>query len=287
MVTKNRPRKLRMLMIERVDLVPKGANPDARIVLYKSQAEEEVHKLDVGAGTPILTLEQRQQARQLWQIWGDFCDTVYALMDYHEDGDPAAQAQALLTSIEQFHTQAEAALRTLGLLTKAAPSLAILQAVSQEVQKAGAVMSAARRQRLQAAIEALQAILDEAAPKEATTTTKGVRMSAYDEMQRLGKMKVQSGACPTIEQAIVAVAKERPDLRQRYYAEPRPVLVAKREEPPAKHWSLAKLEEKARALVAKGLALTKEQAMVQAMRTPEGRELAAAYREHQREVARG
>jgi hypothetical protein len=240
---------------------------------YKSQ--EGVEKQDM----PPLTLEQRQQARQLWMLWQDFTDTMYALMERCAS-DPTA-APALLTSIEQFHTQAETALRTLGLLTKAAPSLATLKAVSQEVRKAGAVMSGARRQRLQEAIDALQALLDEAMP-QGETTSKGTRMSAYDEIKQIARGKLERGECPTLEQAIAQVAHERPDLRQRYDAEPKPRSVVKAEVLPAKPWSLVQLEDMAAALVAKGVVPTKEQGMVQAMKTSQGRELAAAYRERDR-----
>jgi len=195
--------------------------------------------------------------------------------------DPTA-APALLTSIEQFHVQAETLLATLGLLTKAAPSLAILKAVSQEVRKTGAVMSADRRQRLQEAITALQTLLDESAPKEATVTEKGHRMSAYDEIVSRATTLVAQGLARTKEQAIVKVCADNPELRQRYHAEPKPLPVAKAEEGPAKHWSLVKLEAMAQALVAKGVAPTRAQGMVQAMRTSEGRELAAAYRQRTR-----
>jgi hypothetical protein len=286
--TTPRPRKLKQLVIDRIDLVTQGANPDANILLFKSQEGDQVGKLDVGAGTPILTLEQRQQARQLWQIWGDFCDTVYALMDYHEDGDPVAQAQALLTSIDQFHAQAQDLLSSLGLLSKMASHFKALRQVAGAVQKAGAIMSAARRQRLQAAVEALQAILDESAPKEAADTSKGARMTAYDEMQRLAKNKLERKECPTMEQAIVQVAAERPDLRAQYRREPRPMPVVKGEEAPAKHWSLVQMEALAQEMRRHQPRLTKEAAIVRVMKeTARGRELAAAYREHQREVARG
>lgn len=92
---------------------------------------------------------------------------------------------------------------------------------------------------------------------------------------------------PTRAQAVVEVCKANPDLRHRYAAEryaaasqPRPV--AKREELPAKHWSLVRLEAMAQELVAKGKAPTRAQGMVLAMKTNEGRELAAAYRERTR-----
>jgi hypothetical protein len=113
-------------------------------------------------------------------------------------------------------------------------------------------------------------------------------MSAYDQIVELAKAKLERREVPTKEQGVVAVVKERPDLRQRYYAEPRPVAVAKREEVPAKHWSLVKLEEMAQVLRTESREpLTKEQAVVRVMKeTAQGRELAAAYREHQREMVR-
>jgi len=38
-------RKLRKLKIDRIDLVPMGANPDAYIVLYKAKDGQETHVL--------------------------------------------------------------------------------------------------------------------------------------------------------------------------------------------------------------------------------------------------
>ena len=148
--------------------------------------------------------------------------------------------------------------------------------------KAGAVMSADRRARLQAAIDALQALLEEAMPTEASTTEKGHRMTAYEEIVTLATAMVEKGLAPTKHQAVAKLAHDRPDLRRRYYDEPKPHLVAKREELPARHWSLVKLEAMAQELVAKGKAPTRAQGMVLAMKTNEGRELAAAYRERTR-----
>ena len=113
---------------------------------------------------PPMTLEERQQSRALWQQWGplwrDFCETVGEIMDYDEDD--TAYADILMASIDQFRAQADDLLSGLGLLKKAAPLFTVLE----EVTKAGAIMSAARKQRVRAAIAALQAILDEATPAE-------------------------------------------------------------------------------------------------------------------------
>jgi hypothetical protein len=263
-------------------MLKREGNTYNNIVLYKGRERTDLQKQEDGEAPP-LTLEQRQQARQLWQLWWDFSDTVYALLE--PGADPTTAAPALLVSIEQFHDQAQALLGSLGLLAQVAPHLTTLTTVTAAVSKAGAIMSAARRQRLQEAIEALQALLDEAIPQESTTTEKGHRMSAWDEIQSRAAILVATGQVSTKHQAVAKVCHDNPALRQQYRAEPRPVLVAKREEPPAQHWSLVQLETMAADLVAKGAAPTRAQAVAQAMKTPQGRELAAAYRQHQR--ARG
>jgi hypothetical protein len=138
-----------------------------------------------------------------------------------------------------------------------------------------------------AAMELL--VREQSNPKE-TTTEKGSRMratTAWDEIERLAKEKLERKECPTWEQAIVKVCADNPALRQRYHAEPRPEVVVKTAPTVQKHWSLIRLEEMAQALRTESREpITKEEAMVRITKTDAGRQLAQAYREHQRQAVR-
>jgi hypothetical protein len=138
---------------------------------------------DDQAEPPPMTLEERQQSRQLWQqwtpLWWDFCCTVQDVMDGDED-DPG-YADILMQSIDQFRTQARTLLDGLGLLAKAAPLLEVLDAVS----KAGAALSAARRAKIQEVIALLQQMVDEAMPKAPMPTEKGAQMAQTLDLDAL------------------------------------------------------------------------------------------------------
>jgi len=183
--------------------------------------------MDEERESPPMTLEERQQARQLYAQWGplwrDFCATVNEIMDW--DDDDAQYADILMQSIEQFSTQATAILSDLGLLTKAAPLFAVLN----EVTKAGAVMSGARRARLQAAIGALQAILDEANPQtggETTTpATKGVRMTVT--VDEITKRAETAEARVHVLEAELLQAKMSPEEQEAEYLKNLPDAVRK------------------------------------------------------------
>jgi len=124
-------------------------------------------------------------------------------------------------------------------------------------------------------------------PGETVTIHKGHGMSAWEEIEKEAAALVVTGQAPTKEQAIAKVCRDNPALRQRYRTEPRPQVLAKAEPPVVKHWALERLEAMAVDLVTKGQAPTKAQGMVRAMSSTQGRQLATAYREHQRQVARG
>src|SRR5262245_11596498 len=138
-------RRLRKLLIDRVDLVPAGANPDAHIVLFK--AATPTHKQDGMDGEPLpLTTSQRLQRNQLWQqwqpLWSAFCDSVWAILDCGESAE--GHLDLLMTSIDEFATSARDILSGLGLTQKAAPLFAVCDEFhAAHVAKAGAVMSTA------------------------------------------------------------------------------------------------------------------------------------------------
>jgi hypothetical protein len=113
-------------------------------------------------------------------------------------------------------------------------------------------------------------------------------MSAYDDIVKIAREKLTRGECATLEQGIATTCDERPDLRQRYRTEPKPRPVVKAEVLPEKHWSIVRLEAMAQALRRTSREpISEEESMVRVAKLPEGRVLAAAYRQHQRERTRG
>lgn len=223
-------RKLKKLLIDRVDLVPDGANPDAHIVLFKSAA---VTKEEMGEDEMPLTTNQRLQQRQLWDewhpLWNAFCQSVWEIMECGEDA--GKHAPILMQSIDEFSTKAKEILAGLGLVEKAAPLLAICA----EVRKAGAVMAASRRKRLQDAIEALQAILNEAAPKEDGSMEKGSSMAekTASEQTELAKAQERIAALETelaTAKSALAQAQQTPEEQEAAYLKSLPESVRKQRE---------------------------------------------------------
>ena len=229
--------RITILHINKVALVPKGANQAAHVLLYKAalkvSSTPKARKDMMGSDDdedegPPMTLEERQASRALWQqwnpLWWDFCDTVHEVMD--GDEDDAGYADILMASIEQFRSQAGALLGGLGLLSKAAPSLAVLD----EVHKAGAVMAAGRKSRLQAAIATLQVILDEAAPKEPPTTKalKGAEMA--ETLEGVTKRAETAEARIKVLEADLLKAKQTPEEQEAAYLAELPAAVKKQYE---------------------------------------------------------
>lgn len=153
----------------------------------KIDATEKMRKDMMGLGdddeSPPMTTNEMLQQRQLWEqwrpLWYAFTDSVCAIMD--GDDDDAGYAPLLMQSIDEFRDHAMQIVNGLGLLAKATPFFDELDTI----QKAGAIMAAGRKQRLEAAIAALQAILDEAEPKttasETTTAAKGASTMAWTD----------------------------------------------------------------------------------------------------------
>jgi len=95
------PKKLSQLIVDRVDLVDRGANPDAHVVLFK----RDVKKTEF---TDLLNLKEFQEV--VFEIM-DMCmtleDAIYSSL--YAEGDRAAEIR---TSIAQFAEQVSAALDT-------------------------------------------------------------------------------------------------------------------------------------------------------------------------------
>lgn len=178
------PKKLRKLVITRVDLVPAGANPDAHIVLFKSAEFDRMRKEEHGNELePLpLTTEQILQRQALWAqwhpLWDAFTSSVWEIMGCCED--MAHHAPVLMESIDQFASRAKEILAGLNLMEKATPLFALFD----EVAKAGRVMSARRMQRLKEAMTTLQTLLDEAMVRNTkhTQAVKGAPMSTLEDV---------------------------------------------------------------------------------------------------------
>ena len=237
--------RLRQLKIGKVALVPFGANQEAHVLLYKAAEGAPVLQKDGIGGedsaeeAPPLTLEERMRHNALWEqwhpLWQAFCGTVWDIMD--GDEDDAQYADILMTSIQQFSDQAQGILEGLGLLSKAAPLLALC---TEEVSKAGAVMAAGRKQRLQEAITALQAILDEAMPH--AKTVKGVPMAERDKDEApLAAMakRAEAAEARVVElESIVAKHAQTPEEEEAAFMKSLPVATRAR-------WEAERIEKDA------------------------------------------
>lgn len=93
------PMKLSKLVVNRVDLVDRGANPDAHVVLFKRDVKKTTFN-------DLMDLHEFQEV--VWELM-DMCltleDAIYSSL--YVDGDRAAEIQ---TSVKQFSEQVDAAL---------------------------------------------------------------------------------------------------------------------------------------------------------------------------------
>ena len=122
---------LRNLRLQRIALVPMGANPEANITLYKAYGDDE------GGEPPFTTLEALSQ-NQFWAqwslLWDAFHKSIYSLLEACET-DPAGSAPLLMQSINEFQGQARMILTSLGLLEKAKPLLDALTPTEYAIQR--------------------------------------------------------------------------------------------------------------------------------------------------------
>lgn len=141
-------RKLKKLLIDRVDLVPDGANPDAHILLFKQDGESE---------PPLTTGEivaQQEAMEQLCRLRSALWDSVYSIFEHAPLAD---QPDLLLQSVQEFAAFARQAIEQMGAMEKGAPLLTELDGIA----KAGRKISAARLKRLKAIMAELEAIMTE------------------------------------------------------------------------------------------------------------------------------
>jgi len=175
----------------------------------------------------LQTLEERQQERQLWTrwtaLWDDFCTTVWHILEEtQEENQP--YAEVLMTSIDQFRTQAAELLTGLDLVTKVAPLFAIFD----EIGKAGAVISGARTQRLQEAIRALQALLDGGGPQEPQRQKGPLKMT--ETLESVTKRaEIAEARIKALETELTA-ARMTPEEQEADYLKSLPAAMRKRYE---------------------------------------------------------
>lgn len=225
-------KRLRKLLINRVDLVPAGANPDAHIMLYKAADSPSVEKQEYDESDHLpLTTEQILQRNALWSqwhpLWDAFTSSVWEVMSCCEDA--AHHAPILMQSIDQFATKAHDLLSGLGLVDKAAPLFDLFA----EVEKAGRVMSGRRMQRLKDAMTTLQAILDDAmvssSPKEKTPAAKGDRMPEKTQDEATKRAETAEARVKELEAENATLKKHlEPEPTEEEYLKSLPEAMRKR-----------------------------------------------------------
>ena len=99
------PSKLKQLVVDRVDLVDRGANPDAYVVLFKRDRSPVVPVAKT-TFTDLLNLQQFQDAVfEIMEMCLTLEDAIYSSL--YADGDRAAEIRA---SVKQFSDAVEGAL---------------------------------------------------------------------------------------------------------------------------------------------------------------------------------
>lgn len=155
--------RLKKLRINRIDLVDKGAAPDAVIALYKRQEPlEKNDEYEGGDSTPQTVeqiLSQRDAKEAWWELTGALEMSVRSIMAC---ADPAEAADLLTQTVNEFSSRARK------LLPDMVVSKAWVEAVD-EVEKAGRVIAGQRLARIKDAIAVLQQIVREAEPGEKET----------------------------------------------------------------------------------------------------------------------
>jgi hypothetical protein len=182
------PFELFDLDVDEVSGVDAAANLRTFLVIKARKAD---HQEPDGDEMRPQDYASRQRQADLWSClydkWDLFRTTLWDIMgDCDEDNIP--HLPILVTSIGQFQEDVAQLLADCGVLAKAQPLL-------EELAKIGAVMSAERKQRLQAAIDQLQCLLDEAC------TVKTARKEPMAEKEgSAGKALVVEGHVPSVEE---------------------------------------------------------------------------------------
>lgn len=184
------------LDVEEVSGVDHAANKRTFLVLKSATpAAKADHPEPDGDEQRPQDYASRQRQADLWSClydkWDLFRTTLYDILgDCDEDNMP--HLPILVDSIGQFQADVQQLLVDCGIVAKAAPLL-------EELSKLGAVMSADRKQRLQAAIDALQCLLDEAC------TVKRAQKGPEPMAEKAGKpveenVLVVAGTVPSLEE---------------------------------------------------------------------------------------
>lgn len=217
--------RLKKLRINRVDVVDKGAAPDARIMLYKRHEPVQKDDYEGGDYTPQTVnqiLAQRDAKEAWWELTGALELSVRSIMECAEPDEAAA---LLEQTVREFSTAAHK------LLPQMTVSKAWLDAV-EEVEKAGRVIAGQRLTRIKDAIAVLQQIVREAEPatKEGDMADADVAKRAAEAEARVQELEAQIAKAQDVTkrleaaearaQEAEAVAKRNQDrLEEREYIE--------------------------------------------------------------------
>jgi DNA-binding protein len=157
--------KLQDLKITEGSLCKKGANPLAKIMLFKS-ADGEVERVSIKdrvkqiwkALTFNEVLDSKEADRDWWEITSAFEQSVKSILD---DKGNVNKSSMLIDTCTQF---VEAAKPIIPRLTEpiylsAEGTVTAIEAITEDVTKAGKTISSANMQRLQAAMMAIKEIM--------------------------------------------------------------------------------------------------------------------------------
>lgn len=149
--------RLKQLRINRIDVVDKGAAPDARIVLFKRA--DPLSKDEAGGPRTVNQLLAERAAREQW--WDLQRALECSVQEIMEHATPEEQAALLTQTLGEFSAKA------LALIPQMHAGVAKrVTAAVEDLTKAGRVIASERLGRLKAAMQALSQIIREAEPEE-------------------------------------------------------------------------------------------------------------------------
>lgn len=210
--------RLKRLRINRVDVVDKGANSHARVLLWKRA--EPVTKEDMGHDYTPRTVGQILQDREARDAWYELVAALEcSVREITGTASEAEMADLLAQTVEEFSAAAK----------KLIPQLSVAKAATDavaELEKAGRVIASARLGRIKAALAALEQIVREAEPdkKDDDMADTDVEKRASAAEARVKELEAQLAKADDVSKRLEAaesraaqaeaVAKREQELRE-------------------------------------------------------------------------
>jgi hypothetical protein len=212
----------------------RGKNPLAKIVLFKQDGDDvkkpffqRVVEGVKNAFTKAMTLDQVVQAEEArvdwWQLCSRFQDSVQSILADEE----ADQGTLLMQTCMQFISMAKPIIPMMVDTMKAEGALTALEAISEDVSKAGKKISAANRQKIEAAMQALKELMgmeegmqepikEGCKPKvkkgDDTVTYDEFMKSLTEDQQAALKADMEKQVKEAVTKAVEDVKKSAPDM---------------------------------------------------------------------------